>query len=733
VGIGERVSSHMTSCLHRIVDRAAGLARRHRAARAAGASREGNIPSPVPVNSRNGPLLFATYSGVPGGAEQTLLDLLTGLDEPAVLLCPRGSLASRSAAAGIPVLIRPARPLEVRGGPRARLGAVARLAAHAREVRSVTTSLQPRTVVAWGMRSAIACAAALRLLRSPPPLVFQHLNFLPTPGVAWAVRAAARASERVIVASAAIAADLDRSNRLGSRVCVASPGVDVDRFAASDPPPGPPVALMLGAIVPLKRPDLALEAVALASRELPALRLVVAGHPVGEGSERLLALLRRRAARPDLEGRVQLRPELADPRAALESSSCLLHCADREAFGLVLLEAMAAGRPVVAPASGGPLEIVADGCGRLFPPGDAHAAGRALAELLRDREELRRAGERSRARAVECFDLASARRRWREAAAPGLGGAGRSRRTGAELTLVTVSHDSEPELERLLRSVERHLPSAAVVVVDSGSSDDSAEVARRRPAVRTVIELDNVGYGRAANAGVARVETPACVVLNPDVELVDDSLGHLAAEAVRPGTSERLLAPLVLRADGERQDSVHAEPVSAQAAVTALLPPALLPPVLRRWLQPWRDHRPRAVAWVVGCCVGARTDTLRRLGPFDRRIFLYGEDLELGLRARDAEIETWWWPHARVIHHESHSARRVFGAEPYELIARQRRAVIEERRGRRAAGWNDRLELVTLANRIALKTALGRATVRERRRLAALRAARRGEATLGAP
>ena len=54
----------------------------------------------------------------------------------------------------------------------------------------------------------------------------------------------------------------------------------------------------------------------------------------------------------------------------------LLHCADDEPYGLALVEALAAGRPVVAPAAGGPLEIVADGAGRLYPPGDADAAVR---------------------------------------------------------------------------------------------------------------------------------------------------------------------------------------------------------------------------------------------------------------------------------------------------------------------------------------------------------------------
>ena len=96
------------------------------------------------------------------------------------------------------------------------------------------------------------------------------------------------------------------------------------------------------------------------------------------------AALRARAARPDLAGRVRFLGAVADPRAALAAAHCLLHCADREPFGLALVEALAAGRPVVAPAAGGPLEIVTPRCGRLYAPGDAAAGAAALLAILAD-------------------------------------------------------------------------------------------------------------------------------------------------------------------------------------------------------------------------------------------------------------------------------------------------------------------------------------------------------------
>ncbi len=190
-----------------------------------------------------------------------------------------------------------------------------------------------------------------------------------------------------------------------------------------------------------KRPDLALEAVAA----LPEARLRVVGEPFLAGGRRLLEELRRRAEQPDLAGRVEFAGATDDPAAELAAASCLLHCADAEPFGRVVAEALACGLPVVAPAAGGPAELVDDGCGRLYPPGDAAAAAAALREVRADRPRL---AEGARARAEQAVDLADTRRRYRELVPP-------RPRPEADASLVTVIHDSEPQLRALLASVER--------------------------------------------------------------------------------------------------------------------------------------------------------------------------------------------------------------------------------------------------------------------------------------
>jgi GT2 family glycosyltransferase len=287
--------------------------------------------------------------------------------------------------------------------------------------------------------------------------------------------------------------------------------------------------------------------------------------------------------------------------------------------------------------------------------------------------------------------------------------------------LVTVSYDSESELGALLRSVDEHLPGAEVIVIDNASSDGSVAVAHGRPSVRVVALEENVGFGRACNRGLREVSAPVTALVNPDVELLDDSLRALADEALRTDRPERLLAPLVLSSDGSRQDTVHPAPCSAADLIRAVIPPTALPGTAGVPLAPWRSSVPRRVGWAVGCALVARTETLLRLGPFDETIFMYGEDMELGLRAARLGVETWFWPLARVVHHQAHTSHRAFAGEPVEVQARARHDAVARALGARRAALDDRAQALTFASRITFKRVLGRPVERERRQLAAVR------------
>jgi GT2 family glycosyltransferase len=286
---------------------------------------------------------------------------------------------------------------------------------------------------------------------------------------------------------------------------------------------------------------------------------------------------------------------------------------------------------------------------------------------------------------------------------------------------VVVLHRSRPFLERLLASLT-HLPAPPqLVVVDTGPDDGGAALASDAGA-SVLLRRDNPGFGAANNAALEHVTTPVSVLVNPDCELLDDGLARLAALASHhPGA---LHAPRLLDPDGSVQRSAHPLPATAGAYLPALVHPPLLPRVFRDRVEPYRADRPRTVGWAIAACLVARTDLLRALGPFDPAIHLYGEDLDLCLRARGAGVRTVYHPHIRVLHAAGHATSAAFGGEAHALLARTRGEAIERNLGAASRRRDERQQALTFATRIAARRLLRRSADRERAQLAALRAAR---------
>ena len=291
------------------------------------------------------------------------------------------------------------------------------------------------------------------------------------------------------------------------------------------------------------------------------------------------------------------------------------------------------------------------------------------------------------------------------------------------LAIVTVSHNSEADLARLLDSIDRHLSAAPpqVVVVDSGSSDGSAALAAARGA-QVVALQENVGFGAGCNAGLALVDAEVTALVNPDVELLDDGL---AALAERARAAHALLAPRLVHADGSVQDSAHPPPGRADDLVPALVPRPLLPPPLRRRYEPWRSDRIVRVGWAVGACLVARTTLLRSLGPFDERAFLFYEDMELCLAAARRGVPTVLHPDIVIRHLGGTSTRRALAADEDLALRAARRREVVEREGRLRLLLDDAAQTTTFATRAAARRVARRGGDYELAQLRALRAARR--------
>jgi phosphatidylinositol alpha-1,6-mannosyltransferase len=202
------------------------------------------------------------------------------------------------------------------------------------------------------------------------------------------------------------------------RVAEIPPGVDLERFKPLDAgdrraareafgvPEGAPVVLSVSRLVPRKGMDVLIEASSCLAPSFPDLVVLIGGR--GRDTGRLQRLAARARAPVRFLGPV---PEETLPLLYGAADVFVMACRDRwgglerEGFGIVFLEAAAAGVPQVAGRSGGAVEAVSDGEDGLVvgEPSDPAEVARALRRLLSDPDLRLRMGKAARARAESCF------------------------------------------------------------------------------------------------------------------------------------------------------------------------------------------------------------------------------------------------------------------------------------------------------------------------------------------
>jgi len=220
------------------------------------------------------------------------------------------------------------------------------------------------------------------------------------------------ASDAVMVNSLAVAQDVRRSERfLGGKVFLVHNGLDVaagespGRRATLPSDLGLPPDTMPVTYVANIREDkehlCLVEAARAVVAAVPETRFLLVGR---EGSE--AAAVRARIRDLGLEGQVVLAGPRPDVPEILGATRVLVHPGVQEGLSNAILEAMAAGVPVVASRAGGNPEAVADGeTGLLVPPGDRAALAEAVVSLLRDPDRARAMGRAGRERVRDSFSL----------------------------------------------------------------------------------------------------------------------------------------------------------------------------------------------------------------------------------------------------------------------------------------------------------------------------------------
>ena len=216
-----------------------------------------------------------------------------------------------------------------------------------------------------------------------------------------------------------------------------------------------------------------------------------------------------------------------------------------------------------------------------------------------------------------------------------------------------VSFETPQLLADCLRSIRTHGAgwTGAIVVVDNSRDEVSAELVRTEfPEARLLRPARNLGYGAAANLGVAACATEHVLVLNADTTLGPCSIAPLVDELDRHPRCA-VVGPRLVDHEGRPQPSCARFPTCARVLVheTGLWK-------LFRWtsLGPIRPFYEVAAAsdvpWVLGAALAVRREAFLAVGGFDPAYFMYFEEVDLCRRLRDVGATTRCTPAAVIAH-----------------------------------------------------------------------------------
>ena len=386
-------------------------------------------------------VMYLCISAEMGGAERSLFDIMSSIRraQPSwalhLVTAADGPLVALAQGIGVTTTVLPmpaslARIGEAGSGGRLRLAA--RLLAVAwtagryvkrirREMRTFRPDLLHTNSLKMHLLGGWAASAAADDRRNGPPVVWHMHDYIGSrPVTARLLRHHVTDCKIIVTNSLSVADDVRATIARGTPVVTVLNAVDLQRFSVSGEradldalagmPPAPPGVVRVGLVGTLGRwkgHTTFLDAVARISRDLPMRAYVVGGALYEtEGSQYALADLRRRAAELGISDRVGFTGFVAKPEDALRALDVVVHASTApEPFGLVIAEAMACGRPVIASDAGGAREIFTAGVDALsHAPGNADDLAARITELARDADLRGRIGRAGRQTAERRFD-----------------------------------------------------------------------------------------------------------------------------------------------------------------------------------------------------------------------------------------------------------------------------------------------------------------------------------------
>jgi len=233
-----------------------------------------------------------------------------------------------------------------------------------------------------------------------------------------------------------------------------------------------------------------------------------------------------------------------------------------------------------------------------------------------------------------------------------------------QLSVVIVNYNVKHFLEQCLHSVTRASADLQmeVIVIDNHSTDNSADHLKGLfPKVRFVANNENLGFARACNQGARMAKGKNLLFLNPDT-LVPEDCFHKCMTFLDFHPEAGALGVKMLDGSGRFLPESKRSFPGPLTSLYKLFGLARLFPrsrIFSRYhfghLDKDRDHE---VDVLAGAFMMVRREVFEKVGGFDERFFMYGEDVDLSYRIQQAGFRNYYFSQTAIIHFKGESTRK---------------------------------------------------------------------------
>ncbi len=209
-------------------------------------------------------------------------------------------------------------------------------------------------------------------------------------------------------------------------------------------------------------------------------------------------------------------------------------------------------------------------------------------------------------------------------------------------------------IDSIVSQYSRELESGRfeIVLVDNNSQDDSVEAFKKLkvPGLRLIESKENTGFSRGCNLGAKGAKGEFLLFLNSDTEVKDQGFINML-RYFDDRKNLGILGAKLKNEDGTNQMS--------SGKFYNLFNLFLMLFGFNSMIRESPD-RIKKVDWVSGAALMIKRSVFKKLGGFDRNIFMYLEDMELCYRARLRNLDTYFYPDIMLFHKEGRSSGRTF-------------------------------------------------------------------------